>query len=139
MPTPPRRFWQIHLSTAIVMMFVAAAMLYLNAVPHQVLIPNVRCHTRDNTISDDSAFYVLHWGWPIQTGNRVQAPQHMRGLDRDVYLDIGDGRDDRLILSPASLVIEQNEPQKCIPNALIAFLIVIAVAIPFEYLQRRRA
>jgi hypothetical protein len=32
-PVKPRRFFQIHLSTAVVLMFVAAGLLYLNLTP----------------------------------------------------------------------------------------------------------
>ena len=56
-----RRVWQIHLSTAIVLMLAAAVLLGVNLYPEQVVVSSV---TR---IADGVVFPIgaFQYGWPV--------------------------------------------------------------------------
>jgi len=55
---PKRRFWRIHLSTAIVQMFVAAGLLFANMTP--------RVEQRPHFLSlfEEQIPYLRGYGWP---------------------------------------------------------------------------
>jgi hypothetical protein len=61
-PKPKRRFWQLHLSTACVLMILAGGALYLNMLPRfKEVPPNVN-------ICYPSRFF----GWPLQMAHQSQ-------------------------------------------------------------------
>jgi hypothetical protein len=69
MSNPKRRWFQIHLSTAVVLMFVAGGLLMFN------LRPSLREHVLDATVKLDHGGYhggslksdvtTWEWGWPF--------------------------------------------------------------------------
>jgi len=56
--TPKRRFWQIHLSTAVMLMFVASAMLWFNVNSNEV--PQLDAENRFTT-----EVAMISRGWPF--------------------------------------------------------------------------
>jgi hypothetical protein len=53
---PKRRFWQIHLSTAILLVFVAASLSYVNTTPHRKKIQ----------MGPEYSFELDQQGWPFE-------------------------------------------------------------------------
>jgi hypothetical protein len=62
--TPKRRFWQIHLSTAVVLMFVAALILFVNLRIHR------EYSTVERTSNRTQLDYYDGWGWPYLYDSR---------------------------------------------------------------------
>src|SRR5947199_21744 len=57
---PRRRFWQIHLSTAVLMTLIAGFAMYENIVPHRL-----NCFSQEHPELPD----VFGWPFPIVWGN----------------------------------------------------------------------
>lgn len=61
--TPERRYWQIHLSTAIILMFVGGSLLWANCSSRTTdLGPVVRGDSL--SLADDLRMYMYEYGWP---------------------------------------------------------------------------
>ncbi len=112
-PSPPRRFWQIHLSTAIVMMFVAAGLLYLNLVPRErhlsklALIPGPRY--------GECMPWILSHGWPAAIVDGIEMSQGTNVV-----------------------VVEFTDYQSIIVNISVALAILVSVSVLCERHLRRR-
>jgi hypothetical protein len=77
MPEPKRHFLQIHLSTCIVLMFVAAAFIGVNVAPRR----DLRFYT----------FHILECGWPCAFFNWNEDPSDSRThwLKIGLLVDVG--------------------------------------------------
>ncbi len=109
-PTPPRRFWQIHLSTAIVMMFVAAGLLYMNTRPqHHVIVfaPSIP------SIEHEMEFDYVVYGWPFEATQMFGLPEGILDSDAGVHVNLGF-------------------------DIGFALVVTTAITFAFEWFQRRR-
>ncbi|HYF51349.1 MAG TPA: hypothetical protein VEJ63_18185 [Planctomycetota bacterium] len=148
----PRRFWQIHLSTAVVLMVLAGILLWLNMRPPRFII------LEDKSGSFTRSVAILDYGWPLTRMGRFwrfddkEPEQEIQAYVRhwtrnlaegsDVFSKV-DGFEWRLAFYPGStlrwpdtgpytpLVFE-------ISNILSCLLILIMTAVPLEYFARRR-
>ena len=65
---PKRRFWQIHLSTAVILMLFAAGMCRMNTVGKEYLVPDLPTH-----------YYFLKFGTPV-TAYVYPTPAWIQGV-----------------------------------------------------------
>ena len=83
---PKRRFWQIHLSTAILLMISAGIAIGISLLPHQVSIPMPRPHP---------PYIYLEQGWPyrIPTGYSIYHGYYDNGYDISAIHNSNDYRE----------------------------------------------
>lgn len=154
MPTPPpRKFFsfQFHLSTAIVLMFVAGGMLGLNLTPR--VTPSILTDARrqviqyrlqyrkimgdvENRSDDSSKFEDTTWGWPLRAYGGYRGDRFKQGLDSLDSLDPNVLFGDFHCIWP--LTFEWN-PWHVAADTGVAFAIVLGAGVLFERLIRRRA
>jgi hypothetical protein len=111
--SPKRPLWQIHLSTAVVLMIVAAALLYLNirAVSSQRIAAPIRIVMVGGKPMPDT---LIQYGWPIHC---VTSGHY----DND---------------SPSYLIVESH---RLLISVAVNIGILVAAAYACEYLIRRRS
>ena len=110
MTDKPRRPWfQLHLSTAIVMMFVAAGLIWAN--------------TSRSVHFSDPEFYVEKFGWPNAMCRRIS------------YVDIDSNGNESRKLSDWEWEWKGNHPVYW--NALSAVFVMIGSSLAVEWLIRR--
>ena len=120
---PRRRFWQIHLSTGIGMMILAAGLLYSNCYQHRRTDLPMHSHY-------DS------YGWPYLIYGRLYIWR-----DKDVIETYGDEDNEAATMRPVNdteLVQNSWSSKNAMLNALVCFGLAFLMAILFEYMLRRR-
>lgn len=106
--TPKRRFWQIHLSTILLMSFAAAGLLGANLA-------------KRSQISEQGAFRSeLHeWGWPYAY-DKVSLGYN--GVEGD----------------PECAILERNNQRHIFLNTSCCLFLVFSLALTSEYFIRRQ-
>ena len=80
-PNKPRRGWfQIHLSTAIVLMFVAGGMIWVNCLNREVNTDMLYHVAPDGTIINSSPRHVYGWPFGIYEDYNINGEHVKRGL-----------------------------------------------------------
>ena len=81
-----RRLWQIHLSTAVLMMFFAGGIMYENKIPHRL-----HCFTSEHPELPDVYGwpFPVFWGdgWVILREESPRIPWTLRSVSLGVTLD----------------------------------------------------
>jgi hypothetical protein len=86
---PKRRFWQIHLSTAVVLLLVAGALVGLNLrkqkLIYNFIISNDRSSVREPTAEQliHPDFTFIERGWPYQFLNERSEQNQLFGSEND--------------------------------------------------------
>ena len=114
---PKRRLWQIHLSTAIVLMFVAGVLIFLNISPHQA---------------------EENWG---KMEDFVSGGQHITyGFPRECFDDEANQMNTYFTryTNVHGFVLSIWKTNNLIIDVLFAITIFVAVTIACEWLIRRR-
>ncbi len=109
--TPKRRFWQIHLSTALILMLTASALLWANLIPH----------TYDGKPDPDYISGKIY-GWPVDAAWRIT-----------LYLDWGRPDPD-----PFRLHLQRDTFEGVAIDAAVAILILAALTVTCEWRIRRQ-
>jgi len=109
----PRRFFQLHLSTALVLMVLAAGLLGANLTPRKVQI---------------GPLPLLAWGWPYDFKLELERNVFERGVDASSV------REGFRIDS----VMEDTWRQRLTGNVAVALGILTLAAVLLEWRLRRR-
>ena len=119
-----KRFWQIHLSTGVAIMVLAAGLLYLNCYQHR----------RTDYLPFHS--HYDSYGWPCLVYGRLY-----EWGNKDVIEPYGDENNETATMRPVNdteLVQVGWSWKNASMNALVCFDLLFWAAILFEYLVRRR-
>ena len=132
LPEPrPRKRFQIHLSTAVVMMFVAGVLLWANFTPHTP--PNEPLHSN---YAEEMDFFRAETNWISDICPRIGWPLIMR---RQFPVYTTRSVENFKLMDPVS---RQDPPkwywQGIVTNSLIALTILFAVWYLCEWLIRWR-
>jgi hypothetical protein len=132
--TPKRRFWRIHLSTAVVMMVLSSLLVWANVRVRYYLFQKIGpCNARGVHEDERTAQYIgyevgAYLGWPLGVGgygNGVIAPKE----NPEVALEA----------ECRAYLFEHLKIGHVIPNLVINIAIVILTGALVERLIRRRA
>jgi len=114
-----RRFWQIHLSTAVVLTLVSGAIMYANFRPERMfLVSGWGPPVSEGKLPHPIYEPYIHYGWPLGFYTE-RAPDHNEtGWDATAYLGV---RNSKLRM-----------------NCLYWLLILAATTVTLEFFVRRR-
>ena len=109
---PKRRFWQIHLSTAIVLMLLASGLLGLNVQPRNT-------HIEYSSLPGRTHF--VQFGWPLTLEYELQVHElgeHVEAQDEGMSFGI--------------------KLWAAVSNCILGVIFLLFLAMLLEYLIRRR-
>ena len=160
-----RRWFQIHLSTAVVLMFVAGGIMYLNMIPRSEEYFWSKGYNAFVVVGGDQAFEIrrrTYYGWPqnfmvtcentsdygIWGNNRILRVPSSRIIDTSINPPVNDSEYYKVILStdPGERVARGTtrfyskswEGPSALYDCMIAFLIGVGSAVLSEAIIRRR-
>ena len=134
-PPSLRRFWQLHLSTAIVLALLSGVFLSLNVEPES--LPFARLLDGLNDFESD-------FGWPLPVRNYVEiggvacySRASRDGKFLYVYKPNGSGAFDSYTFDNTKTRAHYNGV-KLVLNALCCAILLVVVGLAFELLLKRR-